>query len=36
MFHVSYQNGGKILSAENLPEGEDDSGVNGAFFKTNY
>ena len=27
MFHLSYQNGGKILSIEKPPEGEDDSGT---------
>ena len=35
MFHFSYQNGGKILSIQK-PPGEDDSGINDAFFKTNY
>ena len=33
---LSYQNGGKTLSIEKSPGGKRCSGINGAFFKTNY
>ena len=36
MFYPSYQNGGKILGTEKLPQGEVDTGIDSAFFKTNY
>ena len=35
MFYLSYQNGGKILGMQSLPEGFDDSEINGEFIKTN-
>ena len=33
MSHLSYQNGGKLLSTEKLTGGADSSGINGTSFK---